>query len=122
MGVKENIMKMIRKRLNDTKTDQRRQKGDKFMTTDKMNVHTGERLAIPVVCHPDQDSSSKISQSEDSTPDKSQKKDHKESSKTAKFLDQILLEDQDDLSKEKAKWDELYKMISDKGPNNQEVV
>lgn len=33
-----------------------------------------------------------------------------------------MLEDQDDLSKEKAKWDELYKMISDKGPNNKEVV
>ena len=48
--MKENIMKMIRKRLNETKDDSKRYKGDKYIPTDKHDIYTGERerLAIPV--------------------------------------------------------------------------
>ena len=47
-GVKDNIMKMIRKRLNEQKSDQKRSKGSKYVSNDKMNVYNGERLYIPI--------------------------------------------------------------------------
>ena len=41
-------MKMIRKRLNEQKSDQKRSKGSKYVSNDKMNVYNGERLYIPI--------------------------------------------------------------------------
>lgn len=88
--MKDNIMKMIRKRLNETKTDSKRSKGDKYIPTDKHNVYTGERLAIPLQKNGRNESKSSLALSDNSTPDKQEKvnqKDNRESTKTAKFLD-----------------------------------
>lgn len=87
-GMKDNIMKMIRKRLNETKTDSKKSKGDKYIPTDMHNIYTGERLAVPVQKIGKNDSKSIVSVSDDSTPDKkANQKEVKESTKTAKFLD-----------------------------------
>ena len=81
-------MKMIRKRLNETKTDSKKSKGDKYIPTDMHNIYTGERLAVPVQKIGKNDSKSIVSVSDDSTPDKkANQKEVKESTKTAKFLD-----------------------------------
>ena len=50
--------------------------------------------------------------------------DHKhpqKESKATKILDEILLEDQEDLDQQQTELNELYKIISDKGKNPQEI-
>ena len=88
--MKENIMKMIKKRLNETKDDSKRYKGDKYIPTDKHDVYTGERerLVIPAQKMGKNDSKTVVSLSDDSVPEKIEnKREKKESKKTGKFLD-----------------------------------
>ena len=46
----------------------------------------------------------------------------KKDTKNSKFLDQILLEDQDEVEEEKDKMNKLYKIIQDLGQNNQDTT